>query len=626
MNRATTLQPRRVLCVIEHAHRDLDVAEAACNGRFTLAGITLELGPEPDWLGAELPKDEEWQIEWTKFYYGLDLAHAFATTGEHRYLTAWERLVRSYIRQVPLGALGIDTSDVVARRTQNWIYAWSAFAAAPGYPGLADGLEDELLESLHTQIRHIRDNLTAERNHRTLELYALLIAALALPQLDPDGALLDLAVAELHANLLTDIREDGVHREHSTHYHLIALRSFLGASENLRRIGRSFPPEYDARLNLACDFALHCHRPDGVIPALSDSDNGSYPDVLALGAGVLDRADLKGALPAHRLASFPAAGYWMQRSGWNRDDRFLIFDCGPVGDGGHGHYDLLSIEAMAGGRPLIVDPGRCTYSEHPPNLRHWFKGTAAHNTVMVDGLEQIPYRRGKPKKDTHSQARFLERLSAPGLDILHGEARSVSYDAVHRRQVIFVADAYWLILDEMESARPHRYDLRFHLHQSAWGHTYAERAGDAWAVRAPGLALMVLGEQEPTIEDGLVAPEYGIPLDAPVASVVRDGASSVSFATLLLPQPDVRPLPVVRFERDGDRWELLVTCGDVSDHVVWRAVSGELGLGPFPPQGRARWLRSDAAGSIAASVVTTAATWSAWDRETGERTGDADTL
>ena len=35
MNRATTLQPRRVLCVIEHAHRDLDVAEAACHGRFT---------------------------------------------------------------------------------------------------------------------------------------------------------------------------------------------------------------------------------------------------------------------------------------------------------------------------------------------------------------------------------------------------------------------------------------------------------------------------------------------------------------------------------------------------------------------------------------------------------------
>ena len=46
-------------------------------GRFTCAGETRELGTEPDWLGADLPADEEWRIEWVKFYYGLDLAHAY---------------------------------------------------------------------------------------------------------------------------------------------------------------------------------------------------------------------------------------------------------------------------------------------------------------------------------------------------------------------------------------------------------------------------------------------------------------------------------------------------------------------------------------------------------------------
>ena len=40
------------------------------------------------------------------------------------------------------------------------------------------------MESLREQARHVRDNLTPERNHRTLELYALLIAALALPDLE----------------------------------------------------------------------------------------------------------------------------------------------------------------------------------------------------------------------------------------------------------------------------------------------------------------------------------------------------------------------------------------------------------------------------------------------------------
>ena len=48
--------------------------------------------------------------------------------------------------------------------------------------------------------------------------------------------------------------------------------------------------------------------------------------------------------------SFPDAGYHVQRDG----DRYLIFDCGPLGDGGHGHYDLLSFEMAAGGRPEIA--------------------------------------------------------------------------------------------------------------------------------------------------------------------------------------------------------------------------------------------------------------------------------
>src|SRR5215217_6813174 len=139
MTSAPTLtSPRPVYCVTEHERRDLAVAEEVCGGVFTFAHITRRLGTEPDWVGADLPADEEWEIEWNKFYYGLDLAHAFETTGERRFLTAWERLVRSWIEQVPIDR---DAADVAARRIQNWIYAWQAFARANDYPGLAEGLD-----------------------------------------------------------------------------------------------------------------------------------------------------------------------------------------------------------------------------------------------------------------------------------------------------------------------------------------------------------------------------------------------------------------------------------------------------------------------------------------------------
>ena len=87
------ITPRPVFCVIERAHRDRAVAEDACAGRFAIAGETVDVGPKPDWIGAALPGDREWRIEWTKFYFGLDLAAAYAATGESRFLAAWERLL-----------------------------------------------------------------------------------------------------------------------------------------------------------------------------------------------------------------------------------------------------------------------------------------------------------------------------------------------------------------------------------------------------------------------------------------------------------------------------------------------------------------------------------------------------
>jgi hypothetical protein len=631
------IAPRRVFCVIEHAHRDLAVAEAACAGRFTLAGETVEVGPEPDWLGAALPPDPEWRIEWTKFYYGLDLAHAYAQTGDARFLTAWERLVGSYLRQLAPGEGHEDTSDVAARRVQNWIYAWAAFAAAPGFPGLRAGLQEELLAGIREHAEYIRDNLTAERNHRTLELYALLIVALALPELDADGALLALATDELHANLLADVRPDGVHREHSTHYHCIALRSFLGARENARRFGLALPDGYDEHLGRACDFALHCHRPDGTIPALSDSDNGTYLELLGLAAELLGRDDLRyvatgghaGSPPVRRYVSFPDGGYHVQRSGWGdrgralRDERFLIFDCGPLGDGGHGHYDLLSVEIAAGGRALVVDPGRHTYDEQTPNLRHWFKGTAAHNTVVVDGLDQVPYRRGKPRKGTHPAAHLLERRSAPGLDVIVGEATTTCYEARHTRRVAFVADAYWILEDRLRGERPHRYDLRFHLGAEAQGRVSVERAGDAHVVRAPGVALVIAGGAAPAIEPGWVSPDYGIRLDAPVVSVVADGAPDATFTTVVMPLADGDPAPGLEVGAEGEVTVARVTHDGRSDTVKWCDGGRPLDLGPLRSRASAGWMRHDAKGvlRVRSAGVGGAAVWTGWDRALGMSAG-----
>jgi hypothetical protein len=613
---ATSIQikPRPVFCVLEKLHRDLALAEQVCAGQFTHAGITLTLGAKPDWLTASFPDDEEWRIEWSKFYYGLDLATAFNETGDPKFLYSWENLVRSWIEQVPVD---IDPGDVSGRRIQNWIYAWNRFAAAPSFRGFKEEFTEELLGSIAAQVQYLRLNLAAERNHRTLELYALFIAALALPALDYRGELLKFSIAELHRNLLADIREDGVHREHSTHYHMMVLRSFVAARINAQRFGLAFPNGFDQRLERACEFAMFAHRPDGVIPALSDSDAGSYLDVLELAGKIFSRSDFlyvatkgkKGTPPPEKYVSFSEAGYFIQRSGWGdnqtafADERFLIFDCGPLGDGGHGHYDALSIEIAAGGRPLIVDPGRFTYHEDKLNWRHWFKGTAAHNTVCVDGLDQTPYYCGKPKGGV-AKADLLERLSAPNFDVLYGRVTSPSYDAVHTRFIFFIAGEYWVIVDRLSSAVPHDYNLRFHLAPEAMNHTAIRRRDGNNAVIAPGLALVFPSRNEPQLEPGWFAPQYGQRISAPVVSV-RSKAAETLFFTLVMPLELNDPLPEFRVltgEAAGsDRIGFEVTGvgrnKSAIDRVAWSAGTEQPALGTITGTARATWARAFTSGS-----------------------------
>lgn len=540
---------QRVFCVIENAYRDLRVADDVCEGIFTNAGVTLKLGTRPDWRTTSLPPDEEWRIEWYKFYYGLNLAHAFSQTSHEKYRRTWQQLVQSWIAQMPVGC---DSSDVAARRIQNWIYAWNAFSL---FSDFEPDFEDQIVSSLAAQVSYLRNNLTAERNHRTLELYALFVAALALPELDQNG-LLEFAIAELHRNLLTDVRPDGVHREQSTHYHATALRSFLGARENASRFGLDFPAAYDERLEAACEFLLHVQRPDGSIPALSDADTGNYSDLLELAALIFNRPDflyaatagLEGNPPHVTSASFPDGGYYIQRSGWGdkatdfRNEKYLIFDCGPIGDGGHGHYDLLNIEVAANGQPLIIDPGRFTYGEDEAQWRHRFKGTAAHNTVCVDGLDQVRYRRGKPKGPL-AHGRLLERVTTPDFDMLCGEAQSPAYEVVHTRRIFFIAGEYWLVVDSLRGDVPHTSDLRFHLTPAAWNRCARIDSPHNSGIRTPELVLLFEPDREPIVSQGWVSPLYGVKEVAPVVSVVSREQTSTDFFTLIVPRKLNAPLP-----------------------------------------------------------------------------------
>lgn len=314
-----------------------------------------------------------------------------------------------------------------------------------------------------------------------------------------------------------------------------------------------------------------------------------------------------------RHASFPAGGYFLQRSGWGingtpfHEERFLIFDCGPRRDGSHGHNDLLSIEAAAGGGPLIIDPGQLTDLDAPSPWRRRFTGTAAHNTVSVDDLDQTPYSRSR-RKGPVAHGDFLGRLISTGLDVLWGRATSPCYDALHERRILFVADEYWIIEDRLRAATPHDYTLRFHLAESARNHTQIERKVGFTAVRAPGLAL-ILVEGVVQLETGWGAPPYGIKRPATIVVARQSRVTRADFVSLVLPVRPGARTPEVRVDRiEGATPVTSVEVSGVGpdarsvDCVAWSTSGADVFLEPLKTVGAAAWRRRPAGAAPACTV------------------------
>src|SRR5207247_1984020 len=109
------------------------------------------------------------------------------------------------------------------------------------------------------------------------------------------------------------------------------------------------------------------------------------------------------------------------RSGWGARAHHLVFDVGPLGcpiNAGHGHADLLSIQCSVFGQPCLVDAGTYGYTAEP-RWRDFFRGTAAHSTVVVDGCGQADPA-GPFKWDTRPRARLHRWLSTDAFDLAGG--------------------------------------------------------------------------------------------------------------------------------------------------------------------------------------------------------------
>ena len=255
-------------------------------------------------------------------------------------------------------------------------------------------------------------------NHECWHLAAYGTAGLVLG----DVALVDKALNSEYgslAQLKNGILPDGCWWEVSMHYHLYTIDSFLAFYRPLANLGLR-PPDA-LRAMLRAPFGQI--GPDGRFAAINDSwartfmpgDASQYYELAYAWWGDEDfgwwvnqkpRSNSYYALwgrrgiPATPLTfqscRYDASGLAVLRTrtpGFtgktvaNMPDNCLMMDYGPHGKW-HGHPDKLHLTFWGHGRQLAEDPGCLGYGN--PMHWGWYKSTLAHNTIVIDGRNQLP--------------------------------------------------------------------------------------------------------------------------------------------------------------------------------------------------------------------------------------------
>ena len=359
----------------------------------------------------------------------VPIAVAYAVTGDSRYRNAVAGQIDGWIRDNPYG-LGIHwcSSLELALRLISWSVVHSLIALRDGPDGLFGAVQDpeQLGLSIYRQARFIQNHLSlfsSANNHLIGELTGLWTACRVF-DLGAEGEhWASKAKAELEREARLQIHDDGVGKEQAFYYHLWVLEYLLFAWLVGERAGESFSIEFRERIAAMAKFLRDVTPTGGKPPQVGDSDDGfvtrfeatwpqmAYGDVLAAVSATLDGNSM------HVDVSFSQKAFWysMMLGKFPTEDKrdkkqapyprvyrsggyavlgagpvHLVFDAGPLGYpsiAAHGHADALSFCLALDGEWWLVDPGTYAYhSEH--GWRDYFRGTAAHNTLEVDGANQ----------------------------------------------------------------------------------------------------------------------------------------------------------------------------------------------------------------------------------------------
>ena len=614
----------------------------AASGSDDRPGSVSERGEElcrdlaaRDWLTVPHPEEVPERLHSTQVM-GLNdhhdfaaLAGEYAETGNHRYarecvarMLEWIEATGPLPARPPTGPTGAfwRTIFYTLPRTANWTRCLMSLRRCPAVT------DEELVTLLKAILHHLRyaaGNRVPGMPNMIVHLHEQLIGlGEQWPEFAESKGWIR-AGAEGLRELLDDyFYPDGAYIELCYFAH----ESFTRVLQRGERGEIELPPGFRDKVEGIFDFPAYMVKPNGSYPSVNDNYSAQDPEklperrggLIEHGVEITGRPDLRhiasfgaeGEAPAWTSRAFPYAGFYVMRSDWSAEARYLVFDGGRSA-GGHNHVDKLSFELYAYGNTLVTDSG-CGGPWASAWRSEYFVGPAGHNTIMVDGrgqvaglpLFEIPCLRGRtawheiapePLPNTwvsgrrfdYARSRYEDGYAAYGSE--QSRRRGFAYESKrvdgvermqpwtrsqggdqqvpphervfvdHDRRVLFVKPDYWILSDRLLGRGRHKAESLFHFQASAEARvepgdgsvrTVNGRAGLV-ILPAPGAELearIVKGQEEPL--QGWVPAGWGQHRPSPAAIYSVEEELPVAVDMVLYPHPgdDAPALAVERLE------------------------------------------------------------------------------
>ncbi|MFH2055674.1 MAG: alginate lyase family protein [bacterium] len=506
----------------EECARIVTLARAALLHQVTtLGGFEVWLGEEIDWQ-RDPRTGKQWQQKGphrnctcrcssgadqrrvralSRFQHLVPLALASQLETRADYANEAEMQIRSWIAQNPVGK-GINWTSPAesAIRAINWLQAYQIVDCRwPRNPEFADLLLRQLTRTGAFIRSHLQSVCHGFNDYHYL---ANLVGLLYLGELRSDlrsgREWRDFALRELESEALHQFDNDGLLRQSSLAYHGFAAELVMHALLLESRCDWSFTPSFRQRFGKMLEVLSRYLQPDGTILPWGDSEElrltnwcGGDPrvfrDVVRVGRRLLNRGlngDCVSAAEEYlafggqqcespRAESASTGGsYHLESSGlcrlqtdlWQID--FLADTQRTNPTGTHQHNDLLSLTARFAGQEVLIDPGTFSYSSGEP-IRREFRGTAAHNTIMIDGQEQRRAVTNLPfvlRPDATARVSLWQQSETADLAVAeHDGYRRLDDPVRHRRALYLDRKAQILLIkDELRGDAEHQVEINFH--------------------------------------------------------------------------------------------------------------------------------------------------------------------